>query len=89
MAGSQLAGPAADVSKTLYGESRKLYVEPKRTVQYLQTVTIRHCQMLYLGSPGPDEAILTTWQELRSANRSYRTVRLGPGTICDFHHTKF
>ena len=35
MAGFQLAGPAADVSKFLYGESRKLYGEPKRAVPLL------------------------------------------------------
>jgi hypothetical protein len=28
MAGYQLAGPAADVSKILYGENRKLYQSP-------------------------------------------------------------
>ena len=49
---------------------------PKRTVGYLRCRTIPHCQMLDLGSPRPDEAILSTWQELRSANRSYGTVRL-------------
>jgi hypothetical protein len=32
MAGFQLAGPAADVSKLLYGENRTLYGESKRTV---------------------------------------------------------
>ena len=50
MAGFQLAGPAADVSKILYGENRKSYQSP---------------------------------------NAQYdRTVRLGSGTISDFHHTK-
>jgi hypothetical protein len=34
MAGFQLAGPAADVSKILYRKSRKLYGEPQRTVHY-------------------------------------------------------
>ena len=33
MARFQLAGPAADVSKNLYGKNRSLYGEPKRTVQ--------------------------------------------------------
>jgi hypothetical protein len=30
---SELTGPAADVSKILYGENRKLYGKPKRIVQ--------------------------------------------------------
>jgi hypothetical protein len=37
--------------------------------------------MLDLGSPRPDEAILSTGQELRSANRSYGTVRLARSKI--------
>jgi hypothetical protein len=37
--------------------------------------------MLDLASPRPDEAILGTWQELMSANRSYGTVRLGKSKI--------
>jgi hypothetical protein len=36
MAGFQLAGPAADVRKILYGKNRSLYEEPKRTVRYLE-----------------------------------------------------
>ena len=35
MAGFQLAGPAADMSKNLYGINRRLCGEPKRTVQYI------------------------------------------------------
>ena len=36
MAGFQLPGPAADVSKILYGKNRSLYGEPKPTVRYLE-----------------------------------------------------
>ena len=38
-AGFQLAVPAADVSKIVYGESRTLYGLPKRTIRYIQ---LRH-----------------------------------------------
>jgi hypothetical protein len=37
--------------------------------------------MLDLGSPLPDEAILSTWQLLEPANRSYGTVRLAKWEI--------
>ena len=30
-----------------------------------------------------------TRAQTRSAITSYRTARLGSGTICDFHHTNF
>jgi hypothetical protein len=33
MAGFQLSGPAANVSKNLYGKSYILYEEPKQTVR--------------------------------------------------------
>jgi hypothetical protein len=57
---------------------------PKRTVQYQQYLrcpTFPRCQMLDLGSPRPGEAILSTWQEMRSANKSYGTVRLAKSKI--------
>jgi hypothetical protein len=38
MAGFQLAGPAADVSKHLYSKNRRLYGAPKRTIPLLDIV---------------------------------------------------
>ena len=67
MARFQLAGPAADVSETLYVETRKLYGEPKRIVQYLRTGTIRHSEMLDLALPQSNSTILSTSQLLEAS----------------------
>jgi hypothetical protein len=89
-AGFQLAGPAADVSKILYGESRKSYGSP--SVQYnisrsAKFLTVKCSE--YIHHLGVMELFgaLHSFSSLRST-RNYN-VRLGPHTICDFHHTTF
>jgi hypothetical protein len=46
MAGFQLAGPAADVSKNIYGETRKLYQSPNEQYNFEYFEASRSCEVL-------------------------------------------
>ena len=89
MAGFQLAGPAAEVSKILYGENRKSYQSPNAQynnsdVPQCSTVMVQY--VVHRVGPRPPIPVLDSTSSHQSG-RNY-TVRLGSGTICDFHHTK-
>jgi hypothetical protein len=76
MAGFQLAGPAADVSKILYSESRKLYGEPNQAYNTI--------------SPLPRISLVSDAQfSFTSVARVTVLFVWAPHTICDSHHTKF
>ena len=47
------------------------------------------CEGLRIASSGRGERNLSPSQQLAEEHRSYRTARLGSGTICENHHTKF
>ena len=57
MAGFQLAGPAADVSKSLYGENRKSYQSPNAQYTFDHFEGSRSCQVLKIASSGRGEHI--------------------------------
>jgi hypothetical protein len=89
MARFQLAGPAADVSKILYGESRQLYGGPKRTIQYLRrirNVPLSRSSIFFI------ESVLAQCPAL-TASRAFKVLEIvlfvwAPHTIGDFQHTK-
>ena len=64
MAGFQLAGPAADVSKILYGENRKSYQSPNAqyNFEYFKGSRIRSCQVLRIVELDLGEAKSSIWQ---------------------------
>jgi hypothetical protein len=62
MAGFQLAGPAADVSKSLYGENRKSYQSPNAQYNFDHFGDSRCCQGRELGEDRFEEEHTSPWQ---------------------------
>ena len=89
MARFQLAGPAADVSKILYGENRKSYQSPNAQYNFDHFVDSSCYEGRELGEDRLDKEHTAPSQWGIVGVKSYCTVRLGSGTICNFHHTKF
>jgi hypothetical protein len=86
MAGFQLAGPAADVSKILYGENRNSYQSPNTQYNFDHFEGSRSCQVLKIASSGRGGRNLSPSQVLEEEHRSYRTLRLGvPAKLRNLH----
>ena len=81
-----MAGPAADVSKILYGGNRKLYGEPKRTVQYLWCSAAKVKYVSHLDLIHRNPGLGGSYDQQTEVMVLYARA---PHTICDFYGTTF
>jgi hypothetical protein len=89
MAGFQLAGPAADVSKILFGESRKLYQSPNEQHNFDHFADSSCCEGRELGEDRLDEEDTTPSQWGIVWVKDIVLYARAPHTNCDFHNTEF
>jgi hypothetical protein len=93
MAGFQLAGPAADVSKSLYGENRKSYQSPNAQYTFDHFEGSRSCEVLKIASSGRGEPNINPglrngelWGTGVIVLRVWALVRFAIFTIQNFRH---